>query len=350
MAATSTPTDYTHSDSAEMHQGVRRRTDVWLLGPVVDSLLCCGGALWLVFVIDRLCNHFVSQTAGKHAADILMITGALMLVETHFGVTYLRAWSEKKSHSSWLFWETLPWLMVLILVAIAFPTITTFLCKIYLLVVVAHYAMQTYTLTRIYLSRANYPLDRFGTLCLFTLINGLGVYAIVAQLIDPSLNLKEFLGLAMPFWGPIPLWIFQSCLILLMLAASGFCFAIARNLVTHKKFLPYPVVFLLASFAGLFAVSGSQSQMLWLYVPAFLHGGQSLVAAVAWMREQHVRTVSRLLAAWVVGVLIVYAVPLLLVACGFDRLLSYAAVITIFSFHHFLGDALFFRVSTGDLT
>src|SRR5262249_2291634 len=107
-------------------------------------------------------------------------------------------------------------------------------------------------------------------------------FAIIRQCTYRDWSANGFLGQTVPFWGPLPEWVFYSCGWLLGLSLIVLCYLIVRRAALKGQVMPLPALPILATGFLIFVLNKQSTGTLWLYVPAFYHGSQYLVISTAY--------------------------------------------------------------------
>ncbi len=337
-------------------------TYCWILNPVIDLLFCCGGIVWLLFAL----HYFVlgPDTNSIQVQTLLTVAalGTIFLGETHTIASLVRLYGEKRFESGFSFYtHLLPLaLSALALVACSNKEIPPILAKIYLLIVSQHFTKQTYGIVLLYCIKHDYKMRDWDKRILANLMQATMMFAIVRQLTFKSWSGGEFLGQQIPFWGPIPEWIFVSCCIWL---AASVCVMVARLFYrcTIHQFFPLPALLLTTTGVLIFVLGSNLTGTLWLYVPAFFHGSQYLTVttsvylkdqgqlanlppkkiATLLLQKKALRYFGFLLLA---GVAIFIGIPHILQQFGFNYIMSVTAIFTTVQFHHVIVDHAIWRL------
>ena len=343
----------------------------WILHPVVDLLFCCGGLVWILFAI----HYFV---LGPHATNIQAQTlltasalGTIFLGETHTVASLVRLYGEKRFEKNFSLYTCLITLALsaLALVACSNKDLPPILAKVYLLIVSQHFTKQTYGIVLLYCMKRNFKMGVWDKRLLACLMQATMVFAIVRQLTYKSWSGGEFLGQTIPFWGPLPEWIFVACSLWLAASAGLLLARMAFRYQNKNEVFPLPALMLTITGVAIFVCGSNLTGTLWLYVPAFFHGSQYLVVTTSvYLKEQGElqkvppQKICSLLtqqkALRYFGFLIIAAIalfigiPHLLQQFGFSYIMAVTAIFTTVQFHHVIVDHAIWRMkdkSTRDL-
>jgi len=319
----------------------------WLINPVVDLLLPCGGLVWLVLTASVTIFPAFQSPTGISAQTTALLAGALLLTDTHFGAGFIRTFRHHYNKLMWPIWG--PVLLIVITAAIVghSEAFTILACKCYLFVVVLHYGQQSLSLLLTYARINEYSWDGKSKWLLTILIYGVAARVLVAQLVDPSLNVNQFLGLAMPVWTPAPEWMLHFCEAATTIAAVGAGAVIFKRAAVDKQRCPLPFYVLLVNVLIVFTYLGSLSGLLWMFVPAFFHGAQSVAEAIAANREKSPRnTIALLGSSFALGAAIMWIVPTWLPGLGVPPSLAYPCLVVGASFWHFYCEYSEFKINS----
>jgi len=340
---------------------IQPKPNQWLINPVADFLIPCGGLVWLILSLSVMLFpsintsgltlfpsidtpgvslfpslHTPAVGAGQ-AQIITLVAGAMLFTDTHFGAGFIRTFRRQCENAMWPYWGPI----FLITITAAFlaqsETITVWACKLYLLVVVLHYAQQSLSLLLRYARINNCAWQGGEKILLSILVYGVAARTLVAQLIDPNLNVQEFLGLAMPGFTPLPVWAFQSCEVLVVMATVAVVAILFKRTMIDGQSCPLPFCLLLGNVLIVFSYLGEFSGLLWVFVPAFFHGAQSLAEAIHSNSEsaQKWQPVAMLAWSFVVGAIVMWLVPSWLHPLGVPAHLAYPAVVVAATAWHF---------------
>lgn len=352
----------TGTDSA-ISQKAPSKNYEWILHPAIDLLFCCGGLLWVLFAL-----HFF-VVIPHHAAELLQIlafvsvAGTHLFSETHTIATLVRVFGSEEKRKEYSFYTHGAALAgcAAILAGLFVPGVTPILAKLYLMWVIQHFTAQTFGLCLLYCYKREYWLSNLEKGALSTLLNCTAVMAIIRQFTYKEWSANGFLAQRIPFWGPLPEWIFQASTIAVILAAVIFVGLVVKKAVVEKKVLPLPAAMLVLTGVGMFCVPLNVTSVLFLYAPAFFHGAQYIVLSSAvYLKEQGLPegykpsqifsvlkqgTGLRYLGFLLMGAITVYlGIPRLLQEFGFNFGLAFATIFSVVSLHHFITDQAIWKL------
>jgi len=331
---------------------------IWLLNPAADLLFICGGMLWLIVLLSQCLSPLSMQLNSPQLG--LLLLGAYVFSEPHFGASFMRAHSRGVKKSAFVAIALFGGLIVLTLASSS--AITALTCKIYMLTVIAHYALQSLYVVRCYVGRSpNRPSAKLDLVLSLVMILPAAVQ-IFFLLAHPSSNSSQFLGLEMPIWPAWPTWPVQLCAILWCAAVVVSFAFLAKGWLQAKMVVPIPALLLILTNSVLFYFSLSLPvSQLWIYVPAFLHGAQSIALGpfsngyLSQASQGHTSDTNGLdhsrantndrpcrlsfyMSSLLIGLVIMYVIPNLLNSVGFDSKLTYPAVLIGVSLFHFVSE------------
>jgi hypothetical protein len=339
------------------------KQSLWLLNPLLDTLFCCGGLVWLFFLVGYFSNGPHGPAPIVQTLAIVAIVGAHAFSEPHTTATLARVYKTPETRrllAPWTHWAALI-CATLALIGLTVPWVTPVLTKIYLLWVVQHFTSQTYGFALMYCYRGGYKLSTFerGTLAL--LMHLTAAFAMIRQLTFYEWSANGFLAQKLPVWGPLPEWVLQSCTSALILVAGIFAVMIAKKAITEGQTLPLPACMTIATGILIFTIGQQPSQIVWIFVPAFFHGSQYLVLSAHYHLKRNVEgsklkslNLTSLLTQsagvryygflFISAMFIYVALPRLLQEFGFNFTLAFATVFATVNIHHFLTDGAIWKL------
>lgn len=350
-------------ESAQSPQSKPEKTApyAWILSPAIDLFFCCGGLLWIVFLVSALAKS--SLPAANTGLILLGIAGIHLLSETHTAATLERLHQSEPTRKALSNFGLIASAVcvVLAIAALVTPGLPAIFAKIYLIWIVQHFMAQTYGIALIYCYKRNYLMNLWEKRIFKFAIDATIVYGILKQFAFKEWSMDKFIGQTLPFWGPLPQPIFMLSDWALKIAILAFVGMIVAKFVRERKMFPLPAVLLTATGIAIFTLPRSVTTSLWVYVPAFFHGCQYLVVSVSYFLKERglpenvatseVRkllltpvTLKYFATLFIVGVFIYGGVPGLLQDFGFDYKVAFASIFCVINFHHFLIDAAIWRL------
>jgi len=335
----------------------------WILHPALDLLFCCGGILWILFPL----HYFILKNqSGSPLAQLMICTAALGTIifsQSHTIATLVRVYDNKETRerfSLYTYWLALA-CAGLALMGCLNKEIAGIFCKVYLLIVSQHFTAQTYGLALLYCYKRDYRLNNWDKGILAALMRSTLWFAVLRQCTYKDWSGDKFLGQELPFWGPLPEWMVHTAAICILLSSLALVFRIARRFLLEKQIFPLPAALLVVTGALIFVLGSKMTGTLWIYVPAFFHGSQYLVASTAFYLKEKglpeglsthqianalssetcIRYVGFLVLA---GIALFLGIPEMLKQFGFDHSLAIASIFTTAQFHHVLTDHAIWRM------
>lgn len=335
-------------------------TSKWILNPVLDYLLACGGLAWLLFGL----HYFVlaGSTHGLAAQSLLTISslGALLLGESHTAATLVHTYRSPELRNKFAFYtKLLPIFFFAIAAAGSFiPGVAAVLVKLYLLIVPHHFMAQSYGIARVYCVKHNYRLQDDERRALILLTWSTTIFAMVRQLTAFEVP-QPFLSQAIPQWAILPMPVFELARITLLGSIVMFVAVISLSAVREKRIFPLPALLTMATGITAFSLINSAHGIYWLYVSAFFHATQYFLTVLAshWNKQKIVSCQSRIKSlltnsattrmlglTLLVSVFFYIGIPRILEAMGCNFLLVMASVFTVLNFHHTAVDGVIWKL------
>ncbi|HNB21175.1 MAG TPA: hypothetical protein PKZ32_02075 [Candidatus Melainabacteria bacterium] len=334
----------------------------WIINPFIDLLFCCGGMVWILFAI----HYFVlgPGTTNIQVQTLLTIAalGTIFLGETHTIASLVRLYGEKKFASGYSFYRHLIPLALsaLALAACSNRELPPILAKIYLLIVSQHFTKQTYGIVLLYCMKRQYKMGTWDKRILANLMHATMIFAIIRQLTYKNWSGEEFLGQKIPFWGPLPEWVYLLCCAWLICASSLMVARIAIR-CSKKELFPLPALLLAVTGVLIFVLDARYTGTLWIYAPAFFHGSQYLtVSTSVYLKSQGLlenlpsnkiytlllEKKARHYMGFLVlaGIAVFIGIPHILQQFGFSYVMAVTAIFTTVQFHHVLVDHVIWRM------
>lgn len=335
----------------------------WILHPSIDLLFCCGGILWLVFPLHYLVLGEASRSIAAQWLVVLAALGTVLLSQSHAIATLVRIYNDAESRerfSLYTYWFALA-CSGLALAGCLHKELAGVYCKIYLLIVSQHFTAQTYGIALLYCVKRSYKMSSLDRHILSTLMRATLWYAVLRQCTYRKWSGETFLGQQIPFWGPLPEWMVHLASVGIVVSALALTARILHKYFKEKQFIPFPSLMLIITGVLIFVLDSRMTGILWIYVPAFFHGSQYLVATTAYylkerglpegtspaqisavlLTEPALRYIGFLILA---GLALFMGVPQLLAQFGFDHGVAVAVIFTTVQFHHVLTDHAIWRL------
>lgn len=329
----------------------------WILHPVIDLLLCCGGLLWLLFAVDAISTARGSQIFGASGVltPVIILLGTIALADTHTAATLVRLYERSETRSKLQFASFIaPFICAASMIAtLVQPDLLGVAARLYLILIVQHVTAQVYGITLLYCFKRSYGLNNLEKRALSLVLQTTMVYGIVRQF-TPAWSSEKFIGVSLPHWV-LPEWTVTVSLAGMAVAISFFAGIVIKKAFVEKKMMPLPALALLATGVGIFAVDRHAAGALWLYVPAFFHGSQYVVVTTAYYLKEHglpenisahqivlalatLRSLKYWIALLTLGATIYFAAPAILGLFGVSWITAFAAIFCAINLHHFIAD------------
>ena len=334
----------------------------WILHPVLDLLFCCGGIVWIFFVLHYF--GFGADSISKPAQVMIALAslGAIGLSETHVMGTIARAYKgenfEKYAPQTKIAAVAC---IILAIIGCIYPVLVPVLLKIYLLFVAQHFTAQTFGLTMLYCAKRKYYLNTLEKRVLATLMQSTMCVAVLRQLTFREWSGENLLGFALPFWGALPEWICHAAEFVVVGAAVALLIVITNKWKTQKKIIPLPAAMIIITGVSIFLAGKNVSQTLWIYVPALFHGSQYICISLALhLKEKGLPegvppsqisslitepVALRYLGMLLIGALVFFQLlPFLAGQIGLNSAAFAASTFAAIHFHHFITDRAIWKL------
>jgi len=341
----------------------------WIVSPLIDFLFVYGGLVWLLLFVTVLCvsgsavsGNYSNPSTSKWILLLFPLRQHL-LGNPHTGATYWRIYGSQESRKTFNFYASiLPFACLPFFIAgVAWPSFGEALLYVYLLWTYQHYSAQAFGIGLIYCYKRGYILSQTGKELFRWLMLSLPAFQVIRSLTYKNLATNVFFGVPLPFWGPLPTWIFQLARIELIAVAVAFASIVAYKLIKDGQFIPIPTLMLLATAAAFCLSYGSCNLLLWVFLPGFFHGSQYLAVSLGYYLKE--RGITRVLpteqivalfksdaalkywgVAIMAGSLIYVGIPYLLYEWGFNFTLVAGTIVAVINFHHYITDAAIWRL------
>lgn len=362
------------NDSAGSDDSSRQtsRPYPWIIGPAIDYLFVCGGAVWIVVLINYLLIG-TEMPLIKDNPRHMVLLGILYVTQhvffdAHNIATHWRLWGSPEDREAFKFYRT--WLLYaafgIFILAFVVRELIGALIFLYVVVVFWHYAMQSYGIAMIYFAKRNYILTGREKEIFRVLMYVLSAYVLVRFFTVQDVYPYNPFGAAQPFWMPIKGQaaevVLDVCTGSLALFGLAFAFIVVRKLFVDKQLLPLPVVMLLAVIVALAFTTNSVNLLFWVYIPVFYHATQYLAVSLSYYLKERglpdgVSPHQMAQEAWkwpalnylgkviLIGCSLYVILPHLLSLvdlAGYEEML--ALVFVVVNFHHFATDAAIWQL------
>lgn len=340
----------------------------WILHPALDTLFVCGGLLWIVFPIHYFLLGGKNDSPFAQWMVVVAALGTVVLSQTHIIATLVRLYKDPESRekfSLYSYWAAIA-CATLALVGCVYGPLAGIYCRIYLLIVSQHFTAQAYGFALLYCFKRGYRMSAFDKGALSALMRSTMAFAILRQCTYKEWSGDKFLGQTLPFWGPLPTWLEQGAAVCIAISAIVFSSCLIRNLMKTKQIFPLPSLMLIITAVTIFVLGPKVTGVLWIYVPAFFHGSQYVIATTAYhLKEQGLpeglssNQISTLLQSestfrylgflLIAGLALFMGLPQMLAQFGFNLTTATAVIFTTAQFHHVLTDAAIWKMKDAKL-
>lgn len=341
----------------------------WIINQTFDFFFVFGGAVWILLALNYLYLGWtvpMSATAGEPFSRLLMVLsliGQHISADAHNAATYMRIYGSPEDrtrfrfHGKWLALSCIP----IFLLGINVPAVAGAMVYIYLIATFWHYAAQSFGISLIYCYKQGYLLNNHDRDIFRWFVLSMSAVVVLRILTYREFSPRNFFGVELPFWGPLPEWIFYSATTLFAVLSLAFCYVICKKLVIEKRMMPYPAIFCIGTIALLGFSTGVANSMVWFYVPVFFHGSQYLAVCLAYYikerslpEDQAASRIGSLVMSPVglkylgmvvlVGAFLYVVIPHICQSIGYDYSLVAGVVLATVNFHHYITDAAIWRL------
>lgn len=294
---------------------------------------------------------------------LLAILGIHILNESHTAATLVRVYGTEESRQTFHTY-TVWWALACVALAISalfVNGVAQSLLKLYFLFVPYHFCAQSFGIALIYCFKRGYSLSALERELLKRMFQATALYATLRQLAFQEWGKDTFLGMEVPFWGPIPAWTVDFAMYVVIGLALSLTLLFAKRFALKREVFPWPALMLTLTGVAIFMLGKSTTNMLWLFVPAFYHGSQYLVISGAYyLKEKGLpenmstsqiaslltrETAIKYMGLVVLGGCFIYlAVPRILHEMGFNQVIAVAAIFATINFHHFITDGAVWKL------
>lgn len=343
----------------------------WIINPTFDFLFVAGGAFFLLIAINYLCLGMkVAAYDPRYpleATSVLFVIAFLSvhtLGDSHIFATFMRIWScpeDKKRFAFYRVWLTAA-LIPLFILGLNSALFTGALLSIFLLTAFWHWTTQAFGISLIYCQKHGYSMTVFERDAFRWFMRGLAGYFIIRMLVFPDRYVpSNFAAVPVTKFPALPEPLHEAARWALILVITAFVATVLRKLLTEKKFLPFPVLSMIAVICCFGFAEDRESMLIWFYGPAFFHGSQYLAVTLSYHLKQQglpegmpTSQISRLMfglpglkymAIAIAGGIVLYVgIPAVSALFGYDRIMVLGLVFSLLSLHHIITDAAIWRL------
>ncbi|MBS2008623.1 MAG: hypothetical protein JST01_16365 [Cyanobacteria bacterium SZAS TMP-1] len=339
----------------------------WILNPVLDLLLCCGGLFWLLIgIIAFIGLH--PALVSKPLVVAIVVAGSIchhIFNDPHHPATLHRAYSSATSDRTIRLKVTvLAFIALAVALSIYYVHSTSILCiKLIVAWGIYHQLAQSYGIALIYCFKRGVILNRFEKLIITGLVNNASAYLILRMFSAGPYNASPtVLGLVMPAWSFVPTAVTSLSLIVLQLNIVAFLTMVACKYARDKVLFPLPAALTLFTLIVMPFVVGTTFSFVWVWLSTvFFHSSQYLVVSAAYYLKERglpenvpLHKIASMLKTSIFieyflgivlgGFALSYILPRVLAHGGGDKLLIFAAVWAFLNLHHYATDSLLWKL------
>lgn len=341
----------------------------WIVNRFVDFFFVYGGLVWIFLLVNLLVlgwNVPSNANSGTHFARALLVAvllGQHLFADSHTAATYLRIYPGADNRQRFEFFtKYLPLALVpTFFYGLIAPGGAGDLIYLYLLLVFWHYAAQSFGISLIYCYKRGYLLKSWERETFRWFVYTMIIFIFIRMLTFREFSPHAFLGIRCPFWGPLPVWLYQVSQLVFIVVSALFSIMLVRKTLIERKLPPFPSILLIATVALIGFSQGSLNSMCWLYGPAFFHGSQYIAVSMAYyLKERGLPEGAPSTAVTALfwksstfeymglivlsGVFIYVGIPHFFQQIGFDFASVAVVCLAVFNFHHFATDAAIWRL------
>ena len=339
----------------------------WIISPFIDFFFIIGGGALIFFALNYLYLGWVIPTSLNDPASFWLITiGFLsqhLFADSHNSATYLRIWGSAedqqrfKFHRTWLAYSTIP----MFIIGLSIPKMTGVFVYIYLITVYWHYVAQTFGISLIYCYKRGYFMTNMEKEIFRWFMFSMVGWTTIRFLTFRDLSPRNWFGVEIPFWGPLPIVFHHASRFLFFFMAIAFVIMLVRKYFREDKVMPWQSFLLILTVACLGLSKDIANTMFWLYVPGFFHGSQYLAVCLAYYLKE--RGMPEGMNTWEIskyamgapgmkylglvilsGVFFYVGIPHFFMQIGYNFSMIGGLVLACVNYHHFITDAAIWRL------
>jgi hypothetical protein len=335
----------------------------WIVHPAADLLFCCGLFPVLVYFL------FLAGYRSDPANPVGLVLWALTIIGIHcfqdaHGVA---SWHRILTHKPTMQSAKRYFIVITVIAALLFlPLLTnnwllTNCMRLYLLIGLQHWLMQSFGVTLIYCYKRGYILKDGERKVVYLLFQSLAWYSWARFFTVPAYGSLYLNGFTLPFLGPLPVWVMNDALGVFQAIFVIFAVMVIRKYLREKKVIPLPALILIATTIWVYTLTDSWFNLLTFFIGAFYHGSQSWCITTAFHCKAHglengitnktiwkvffrKSTWGYLFLLFVFSELLYTVAPRLLTHCGISLSVAFATIAVVFSTHHFMCDAAIWKL------
>ena len=293
----------------------------------------------------------------------MMFLSQHIFADSHNTATYMRIWGSPddrerfKFYRTWLVYSCIP----IFVLGLLKPDFTSALVYLYLITVFWHYAAQTFGISLIYCYKRGYYLKNWEKEIFRWFILSMSGYVIIRFLTYQTFSPRNFYGVPIPFWGPLPEVLFNAAQFIFYILTFLFIFVVLKKFIMEKKLIPLPSVLLVLTVSCLGLSKDTSNAMMWFYVPGFFHGSQYLAVCLSYYLKE--KGMPEGMSTWdiakvaatapglkyvgtviLTGCFFYVGIPHFFMQLGFDYAMVGGLVLGVVNYHHFITDAAIWRL------
>ncbi len=337
----------------------------WILHPVIDLLFCCGGFVWILFFAFAGLGLTTSLDSIPQAMLwTAWIIGVHFFANAHSAAAWQRVFFDKEiiqqSGRYILFCTVL--CALLIPASLFFDWAAGWIVRIYSVILVKHFVMQSYGVVLIYCMKRNYSLsktERHITLAVFHAT----LYFVVARLLSsPEYAGTQFFNVDIPSCNVCPQWLFTVVLCGFVATVLVFAAMVLRRYFKSNELFPLPGLLLVFTTVCIYFMKISNDPTFGILLSAYYHGAQNIAVIMSYEikksglpKEMPVdkiitqvwtkKYISYFFSLAAVGIVLFVVLPRLASAfLGVNQDLAIVTALVCFGTHHILTEAVAWRL------
>ena len=335
----------------------------WIIHPVIDVLFCCGVfpiILYGIMCLGYRLNPFEPVGFGLW---LLFIVGMHVFQDAHGVASWHRILTHKETMES----ARRYFILITVAAVLAFfPLLLNqgllLICaRIYLLIGVQHWLMQSYGVTLIYFFKRGYKLNALDKRLVLLLFQSIIWFAWIRFFTIKDYGNADMNGFEVAFIGPLPPWVMGAAEVWMFLVLAAVAFRVIRHYITNKQMMPFPSILLIVTTIWVYTLTADAFWLVAYFIGAFYHGSQSwcvttsfhckakglpedITYGTIWKVFFRKSTWLYLLLLFVVSELIYTVAPRLLAQFGISFGVAFATMVVVFSTHHFMCDSAIWKL------
>jgi hypothetical protein len=339
----------------------------WIISPLIDFFFICGGGALIFFVVNYMYLGWTVPTDLNNPAAYWLITVGFLsqhlFADSHNSATYLRIWGSPedqarfKFHRTWLAYSTIP----MFILGLSLPGTVGVFVYIYLITVYWHYVAQAFGISLIYCYKRGYYFTNMEKEIYRWFMFSMVGWTTAGFLTFRDRSPRNWFGVEIPFWGPLPDVVYNSCRFLFFFMTIAFVVVLLRKYLRDNQMMPWQGFLIIFTVGCLGLSRDVANTMFWLYVPGFFHGSQYLAVCLAYYLKE--RGMPEGMNTWEIakvatgapgmkylglvilsGVFFYVGIPHFFMQIGFPFAMMGGLVLACVNYHHFITDAAIWRL------